>query len=241
MSTSEIEVREKLAACFRLIAHYGWDDLIFTHATARIPGTEHILINSYGLRFDEITASNLLKIDLDGNIISGDGVVNPAGLVIHSAIHNARKDAGCVIHLHTKEGMAVGADRDGLWPVTQRAASCLISLAYHSYHGLVVEEDEKPVLIRNLGDKKNLILRNHGLLTVGTCVEEAMALIRALQVACETQVLIDKNRAIPLSQEVLNDFRRRRTVGLGGGEKPYMIVWDAMYRLVKQKYPEYKL
>lgn len=241
MDTSEIEVREALAACFRLIAHYGWDDLIFTHATARIPDTEYLLINAYGLRFDEITASNLLKIDLEGNIISGDGILNPAGLVIHSAIHSSRKDAGCVIHLHTKEAMAVATDRDGLWPVTQRAMSCLVSLAYHGYHGLVVDENEKPILVNDLGDKKNLILRNHGILSVGSCVEEAMSLIRSLQVACETQVLIDRNRAVPIPQSVLNNFHGNRTKGLGGGDKPYMIVWDAMYRLVKQKYPEYKL
>lgn len=238
---SELLIRQKLAACFRLIAHYGWDDLIFTHASARIPGTEYILINSYGLRFDEITASNLLKIDLEGNIIGGDGLVNPAGLVTHSAIHANRKDAGCVIHLHTKEAMAVSADRDGLWPVTQRASTCLSSLAYHDYYGLVVDENEKAVLVKNLSDKKNLILRNHGILSVGSDVEEAMCLIRALQVACETQVLINKDSALRIKQTVLNDFHRKRNIGLTGGEKPYMIIWQAMYRLVEQKYPEFKL
>lgn len=237
----EQSLRIKLAAVFRIIYHYGWDDLIFTHASARIPGTDHILINSYGLRFDEINASNLLRIDLNGKIISGEGVVNPAGLVIHSAIHGYREDAGCIIHLHTKEGMAVAADKDGLWPCTQRAYNCLRSLAYHDYYGIVVDEKEKLILKRNLGNKRNLIMRNHGILTVGSCIEESMASMRALQVACETQVLIDKERAIMIGDDVMQDSNRKVMVGLVDKEKPYLSAWNAMYRLVEQKYPEFKL
>ena len=233
-------IRNKLAAVFRLIYHYGWDDLVFTHASARIPGTDHILINSYGLRFDEITASNLLKIDLDGNIISGDGVVNPAGLVIHSAIHEYRKDAECIIHLHTKEAMAVATDKEGLWPCTQRALGCLQSLAYHDYYGIVVTPQEKEILKRNLGNKRNLILRNHGILCVGESVESAMASIRALQVSCETQVLIDRNRAKFIDPNVIAGFNSGHLIGLKE-EKPYIIAWNAMYRLVEQKYPDFKL
>lgn len=233
-------LRNKLAAVFRIIHHYGWDDLIFTHASARIPGTDHILINSYGLRFDEINSSNLLKIDLAGNIIEGDGVVNPAGLVIHSAIHEYRQDAGCIIHLHTKEAMAVAADKDGLWPCTQRALGCLQSLAYHDYYGIVVTPREKQILKRNLGNKRNLILRNHGILSVGENIESAMASIRALQVSCETQVLIDRDRAIMIDPNVVGNFNSGHLVGLKE-EKPYMITWNAMYRLVEQKYPEFKL
>jgi len=237
----EQSLRLKLAAVFRIIYHYGWDDLIFTHASARIPGTDHILINSYGLRFDEITASNLLKIDLSGKIISGRGKVNPAGLVIHSAIHDYREDAGCIIHLHTKEGMAVAADKDGLWPCTQRAYTCLRSLAYHDYYGLVVDEKEKRLLKQNLADKRYLIMRNHGILTVGSCVEESMASMRALQVACETQVLINKDRAIMIREDVMADSSRKIMIGLDNKEKPYIAAWNAMYRLVEQKYPEFKL
>lgn len=237
----EHSLRLKLAAVFRIIHHYGWDDLIFTHASARIPGTDHILINSYGLRFDEITASNLLRIDLSGNIISGDGTVNPAGLVIHSTIHGYREDAGCVIHLHTKEGMAVSADKNGLWPCTQRAYNCLRSLAYHDYYGIVVDEKEKLALKINLGNKRNLIMRNHGILTVGSCVEESMASMRALQVACETQVLINRDNAIMIGSDVMESAQRKVMTGLVDKEKPYMSAWNAMYRLVEQKYPEFKL
>lgn len=137
--------------------------------------------------------------------------------------------------------MAVAADKDGLWPCTQRAYNCLRSLAYHDYYGIVVDEKEKLILKRNLGNKRNLIMRNHGILTVGSCIEESMASMRALQVACETQVLIDKERAIMIGDDVMQDSNRKVMVGLVDKEKPYLSAWNAMYRLVEQKYPEFKL
>src|SRR5688572_2139277 len=169
VSEAEWQVRVNLAASYRLVAHYGWDDLIFTHLSARVPGPEHhFLINPYGMMFDEITASSLVKINLQGEIVSPSPYfINPAGFTIHSAVHAARADALCVIHLHTDYGIAVSAQENGLLPISQQSLFSLASLAYHEYEGLALNEDEKSRLVADLGDKTNMILRNHGLLTVG--------------------------------------------------------------------------
>ncbi len=166
VSPEEWQVRVDLAAAYRLVAHYGWDDLIFTHLSARVPGPEHhFLINPYGMMFDEITASSLVKINLQGEIVSPSPYfINPAGFTIHSAVHAAREDALCVIHLHTHNGIAVSAQQKGLLPISQQSLFALSSLAYHDYEGLALNEDEKSRLVADLGNKSNMILRNHGLL-----------------------------------------------------------------------------
>src|SRR6476620_11206747 len=175
VSPEEWQVRVDLAAAYRLVALYGWDDLVFTHISARVPGPEHhFLINPYGMMFDEITASSLVKVDLNGKIVmESDYHINPAGFTIHSAIHEAREDALCVMHLHTDYGIAVSAQKDGLLPISQQSMFPLPSLAYHDYEGLALNEAEKPRLVADLGDRQNLILRNHGLLTIGKSAAEA--------------------------------------------------------------------
>ncbi len=175
VSEPEWQARIDLAAAYRLVALYGWDDLIFTHISARVPDAEHhFLLNPYGMMFDEVTASSLVKIDLSGNkVMDSPYFINPAGFTIHSAVHEARVDALCVMHLHTDYGIAVSAQKDGLLPLSQQAMFALGSLAYHDYEGLALDEEEKPRLVADLGDKHYMILRNHGLLTVGRTEAEA--------------------------------------------------------------------
>ncbi len=190
VSPEEWAVRVDLAACYRLVANFGWEDLVFTHITARVPGADdQFLINPYGLFFDEITASSLVKIDTDGNTV-GDSPfpVNPAGFVIHSAIHAARHDARFVFHTHTLNGVAVAAQRAGLLPISQHAVSVLASLGYHDFEGPALRDDEKPRLVADLGDNRHLILRNHGLLTVGETAAEAFVSMYFLETSCAIQV-----------------------------------------------------
>jgi len=186
----EREARVELAACYRLLAHYGMTDLIYTHSTARVPGEPgHFLINPYGFRWEEITASSLVKIDVDGNK-TGDSPhrVNPAGFTIHSAVHMARHDAACVIHTHTRAGMAVSAVEGGLLPINQIALQFYGRLGVHEYEGIALDLDERQRIIGDLGAHCGLIMRNHGLLTVGRTVAEAFSLMFYLNRACEAQV-----------------------------------------------------
>src|SRR5438477_664313 len=191
VSEAEWQVRVDLAAAYRLVALYGWDDLIFTHISARVPGAEHhFLLNPYGMMFEEVTASSLVKIDLHGNkLMATPHFINPAGFTIHSAVHEAREDALCVMHLHTRHGIAVSAQKDGLLPLSQQAMFALASLAYHDYEGLALDEKEKPRLVADFGEKKFLILRNHGLLAVGRNAAEAFLGMFLLERACQIQIL----------------------------------------------------
>jgi ribulose-5-phosphate 4-epimerase/fuculose-1-phosphate aldolase len=193
VSTEEWQARVDLAAAYRLAALFGWDDLIFTHISARVPGPEHhFLINPYGLMFDEITASSLVKVGLDGKrVMESSYDINPAGFTIHSAIHGARQDALCVMHLHTRHGVAISAKKQGLMPISQQSLFALASIAYHNYEGLALNEGEKPRLVGDLGDKNNLILRNHGLLTIGGNAAEAFLAMYNLERACEIQLMAE--------------------------------------------------
>lgn len=189
VSEDEWNMRIDLAAAYRLVALFGWDDLIFTHLTAKVPGTDHFLINPYGMTFDEITASSLVKIDGDGKkVMDSQFDINPAGFTIHSCIHQARSDAHCVIHVHSINGIAVSAQRKGLLPISQQAFIVLESLAYHAYEGIALNEEEKPRLVRDLAEKRYLMLRNHGLLTVGESVAEAFVAMHKFESACMVQV-----------------------------------------------------
>jgi len=190
VSDEEWEVRVNLAACYRLIALFGWDDLVFTHISARVPGPdEHFLINAYGKMFEEMSASSLVKVDLEGNIIMDSPyAINPAGFTIHSAIHAARDDAGCVLHTHTKAGVAVSAQADGLRPLSQISLLPYASLSYHDYEGIALNDEEKPRLVSDLGSSNFLVLRNHGLLTVGGSIPDAFLYMYALETACQTQL-----------------------------------------------------
>jgi ribulose-5-phosphate 4-epimerase/fuculose-1-phosphate aldolase len=197
VSEEEWKTRANLAACYRLIAMHGWDDLIFTHISARVPGShEHFLINAYGLLFEEMTASSLVKVNLDGEIVlETPYFVNPAGFTIHSAVHAARPDAGCVLHTHTKAGVAVSAQADGLLPISQISLFPFATLSYHDYEGIALNEEEKPRLVADLGSNNFLILRNHGLLTVGATIPDAFLYMYALETACQTQLMAQSSGA----------------------------------------------
>jgi len=189
-AAAERRLRQDLAACYRLVALYGWEDLIFTHISARVPGPEHhFLINPYGMMFHEITASSLVKVDQEGRKVEPSPYeINPAGFVIHSAIHQAREDAQCVLHVHSVNGVAVSAQEEGLLPLSQHSMFVLASLAYHDYEGVALEDDEKPRLVRDLGRRRFLMLRNHGLLTVGRSVAEAFVAMYFMETACMIQL-----------------------------------------------------
>lgn len=191
VSAEEWETRINLAACYRLAAHYRMTDLIYTHISARVPGPEHhFLINAFGLLWDEIAASTLVKVTLDGEIVddpTGNGI-NRAGYVIHGAVHRAREDVVCVMHTHTQAGIAVSAQDQGLLPISQHAMRFTDGIAYHDYEGLALDLDEQARLVRDLGERKAMILRNHGLLTCGESIAQAFDLMYYLERACQTQV-----------------------------------------------------
>jgi ribulose-5-phosphate 4-epimerase/fuculose-1-phosphate aldolase len=201
VSEAEWKLRVDLAAAYRLVALYGWDDLIFTHISARVPeGDHHFLINPYGMTFDEVTASSLVKIDLEGRkVMDSPYEINPAGFTIHSAIHAAREDAQCVMHTHSLNGVAVSATKGGVLPVSQQSIFVLSSLAYHDYEGVALLEGEKPRLVRDLGDKSFFMLRNHGILTVGASIPDAFLFMYLFESACTIQV-----RAQSASNELIS-------------------------------------
>ncbi|HEX9466668.1 MAG TPA: class II aldolase/adducin family protein [Alphaproteobacteria bacterium] len=201
VDAAERQVRIDLAACYRLVAHFGMDDLVYTHITARVPGTrDQFLINPFGTMFGEVTASSLVKIDLAGNVISPRGAnINPAGFVVHSAIHMHRHDAGCILHTHTQAGMAVAAMKEGLLPLNQKSMMFYNRVGYHDYEGLAFSTDERERLYRDLGNHKALILRHHGLLVVGDDCADGFSLMYSLEVACRLQVAaLSLNRPIEL-------------------------------------------
>jgi len=191
VSDAEWAIRVDLAAAYRMVAHYRWDDLIFTHLSARIPGPEHhFLLNPYNLMFEEVTASSLIKVDVDGNPVEPTPfITNPAGFTIHSAIHMAREDAYAVMHLHTPAGQAVSAHNEGLLPLTQTAMLIRGDLAFHDYEGVAVDLGERERLVADLGDKNGMILRNHGTLAVGQNVGECFVRLYFLERACQAQVM----------------------------------------------------
>lgn len=190
VSADEWKLRVDLAATYRLVALHGWDDMIFTHISARVPGPEHhFLINPYGLLFDEITASSLVKIDLDGNKVEDSPYpVNPAGFTIHSALHMNREDAHCIIHLHSTDGVAVSAQADGLLPLDQHAMLINADLAYHDYEGVALDLDERERLVKDVGDKHLMFLRNHGTLAIGKTCADAFLRMYYLERSCSMQV-----------------------------------------------------
>ena len=240
-SAEERQTRIDLAAAYRLVAHYGWDDMIFTHISARVPGPDHhFLINPYGMLFSEITASSLIKVDLDGNIVEPTPYFfNPAGFTIHSAVHAAREDAKCVLHLHTVAGVAVSCQEDGLLPLNQTAMLLNDQIAYHEYEGVALLLDERPRLVADLGEKNAMLLRNHGTLTVGATVGEAFLTMYFLERSCATQVALLAG-SVPLhypSPEVQEVVKRQATVGVAPVAK---LAWDAQLRMLDAKDPSYK-
>jgi ribulose-5-phosphate 4-epimerase/fuculose-1-phosphate aldolase len=249
-SEAEWETRVKLAACYRLIDLYGLTDMIYNHASARIAGPdEHFLINPFGLRYAEITASTLLKVDVSGKEIFNpwkNYKINKAGYVIHSAIHEARPDLECIIHTHTPYGMAVSALKCGLLPITQTAMR-FGSVAYHDYEGVVVDMDEQERLLKNLGNSEAMILRNHGLLTVGATIEQAFNNMYRLERSCKAQVLAMSagSELIELPEGIVkrtnNQLALQPSADSPGKQKPYGILeWDAMLRWLDSIDPSYR-
>lgn len=238
VSPEEWQTRVELAACYRLIALNGWDDVIFTHISAKIPGTEHFLINPYGLMFEEVTASNLVKIDLQGNkLMDSPYEINPAGFTIHSAVHEVRHDAGCVLHTHTAAGVGVSAQQGGILPISQQALFVLSSLSYHEYEGVALREDEKARLQQHLGRSKNMVLRNHGLMTVGRDVAEAFLTMHTLQRCCEIQINAQAggSELIPIPQSILDGaIESMRQVTKGAGAN---LAWPALMRKAHRDSP----
>lgn len=243
VSEEEWEARVNLAAAYRLCADFGWDDLIYTHLSARIPGTDHhFLINPLGLMFEEITASSLVKVDLNGNVLMDTPYIpNAAGFVIHSAIHEAREDANCVIHLHTDYGIAVSNQKDGLQMLCQSSIPAYANVAYHDYEGFAVNDGEKERLVADMGDKPALILRNHGTLTAGDTVAQAFELMFFLEKACKVQILSQSTgqELYKMSDEsVSNALRDLRVVAGARGADNF--VWPALLRKMDRKDPSFR-
>jgi ribulose-5-phosphate 4-epimerase/fuculose-1-phosphate aldolase len=232
VSEGEWEQRVQLAACYRLLAHFHWDDLIFTHISARVPGPEHhFLINPYGMLFDEINASSLVKVNLRGQKVMPSAFdINPAGFTIHSAIHEAREDAKCVVHTHSLNGVAVGAQKGGVLPISQQSIFVLSSIGYHAYEGVALNDDEKPRLVADLGDKSFLMLRNHGLLTVADNVPDAFVFMYIFEAACAIQIRAQAGggELIPIDSRIVagaQAMAKQVTKGAGGG-----LAWPGLLR-----------
>jgi ribulose-5-phosphate 4-epimerase/fuculose-1-phosphate aldolase len=239
VSEEEWTARVELAALYRLVALHGWDDMIYTHISARLPGADHhFLINPYGLYFDEITASSLVKIDLDGNILQDtDYFINPAGFTIHSAIHAARDDAHFVMHLHTSHGVAVSAQKEGLLPISQHSLIVVPRLAYHDYEGIALNHDERERLVADLGDKEVLLLRNHGTLAVGRTAADCWVNMFYLERACLQQVmaLSGGREGILIAPKAAQDeVRSQVSRGIGGG-----LAWPGALRRLDRSNPGY--
>ena len=237
VTDEEWRARVDLAAAYRLVDHYGWIDMIFTHLSVRVPGLEHhFLINPYGMMFDEVTASNLVKIDMDGNVVLSSGYdVNPAGFCIHSAIHMSREDARAVMHLHTCDGAAVSAMSEGLLPITQTAMLIHEQVAYHEYEGVSLDLDERERLIEDIGDKKAMILRNHGTLAVGETVSECFLNLYILERACTMQVrAMASGKLSQPSQASVETSREQGRMLMASGEMD-ALAWPALVRMLDRK------
>ena len=241
VSDEEWAIRVDLAAAYRLVAHYGWDDLIFTHLSARIPGPEHhFLLNPYNLMFEEVTASSLIKVDTAGNPVDPTPfITNPAGFTIHSAIHMARDDAQAVMHLHTPAGQAVAAHADGLLPLTQTAMLIRGELAFHDYEGVAVDLSERERIVADLGGKNAMILRNHGTLAVGPTIGECFVRLYFLERACQAQIM-----ALSAGENINNPPQgapetaaAQGTVGIAMAAK--LLAWPALKRKAYRLDPEF--
>jgi ribulose-5-phosphate 4-epimerase/fuculose-1-phosphate aldolase len=245
VSAEEWQLRVDLAACYRLVALYGWSDLVFTHISAKLPesvaGKDHqFLINPYGLMFDEITASSLVKVDMQCNkLLESPYPVNPAGFVIHSAVHEARPDVGCVLHTHTRAGVAVSAQKAGILPISQQSTFVLGSLAYHAYEGVAFRDEEKPRLQADLGQANFLVLRNHGLLTCGKTIADAFLSMYTFENTCRIQLDAqgggELTQVNPLIVQGVAQAMKVQTGGLGGA-----FVWPSLIRKLDRTDASYK-
>ena len=241
VSEAEWQARKDLAALYRLVALHGWDDAIFTHISARLPGPGHeFLINPYGVYFGEMTASALVKVDLEGNIIQETQYfINPAGFTIHSAIHAAREDAHYVMHLHTDQGVAVAAQAEGLLPLSQHALIVMPALAYHDYEGIALNLDERERLVADLGTKNLMLLRNHGTLSVGATAAECWMGMFYLERACKQQVMAlsgGRDRVLIAPQAAQDEVSNQISRGMGAIG---MLAWPGALRSLDRALPGY--
>jgi ribulose-5-phosphate 4-epimerase/fuculose-1-phosphate aldolase len=239
VSEEEWHARTELAALYRLVALHGWDDMIYTHISARIPGPGHeFLINPYGMLFEEITASSLVKIDLEGNILQDTPyMINPAGFTIHSAIHDARDDAKYVMHLHSDQGVAVAAQKEGLLPISQHALIVIPMLAYHDYEGIALNLDERERLVADIGDKTVMLLRNHGTLSVGESAADCWTRMFYLERACKQQVMAlsaGRENVLMAPDAAVAEVRAQTSRGIGG-----KLGWPANLRKLDREMPGY--
>ncbi len=234
VSKEEWETRQDLAAFYRTIPYFGWDDLIFTHISAKVPGADdEFLINPYGFLFDEITASNLVKVNLKGKILSDtNNFINPAGFTIHSAIHESREDAHCIVHLHSNDGVAVASLKDGLLPLSQTGMLVRSQIAYHDYEGVALFEEEKERLVKDLGEARLMILRNHGTLALGNNVAEAFTNIYFLEKACSYQVRALSGN-LELNYPSAESIETTRQQG-EGREMAAALLWPAVKRKMER-------
>ncbi|MGA7825981.1 MAG: class II aldolase/adducin family protein [Steroidobacteraceae bacterium] len=242
VSSAEWELRVNLAAAYRLVALFGWDDLVFTHISARVPGPERqFLINPYGMMFDEMTASSLVKIDPEGRkVLESPYEINPAGFTIHGCIHAAREDAHCIMHVHSLNGVAVSAQREGVLPISQQSLFVLASLAYHDYEGLALNPDEQPRLVTDLGKKSFLMLRNHGLLTVGSTPAEAFLHMYLFEATCAIQLRAQSGgkELIRIDDAILRGIRAAAAqVTRGQGSA---LIWPGLLRRLDRLNPGYR-
>lgn len=240
VSKEEWEARVNLAACYRLMAEYGMIEMVANHISVRVPGSHNeFLINPYGMLYEEMTASSMLKIDLEGNVLfnATEYGVNQAGFVIHSAVHAARHDAGCVLHTHTLNGVAVSAQKHGVLPISQQSIFVLSSLGYHGYEGVALRDDEKPRLVADLGHHTHLMLRNHGLLTVGRTVADAFLAMYLFETVCNIQVraLAGGGELVTIDPEIVATARQQAaavTRGLGA-----QLTWPGLLRRLERRHP----
>jgi ribulose-5-phosphate 4-epimerase/fuculose-1-phosphate aldolase len=242
VSAEEWETRVALAACYRLVALYGWSDLVFTHISARVPGPDHhFLINPYGLMFDEINASSLVKVDEQCNkVIDSPFPVNPAGFVIHSAVHEARPDVACVLHTHTRAGVAVSAQKCGVLPISQQSTFVLASLAYHDYEGVAFRGEEKPRLQADMGRANFLMLRNHGLLVAGKSIADAFLSMYTFEAACQIQLSAQAGgELVHIEPSILGGVKEAMRVQTGGQGGAF--VWPSLIRKLDRLDPGYAL
>jgi ribulose-5-phosphate 4-epimerase/fuculose-1-phosphate aldolase len=240
VNPEEWQIRVDLAAAYRLVALYGWDDLIFTHISARLPGDgHHFLINPYGMMFEEITASSLIKVDMQGEIVGeSDYKVNPAGFTIHSAVHEVRHDAACVMHLHTAAGTAVATQEEGLLPLNQTALVIREQIAYHEYEGIALNHDERPRLQQDLGDKKLMLLWNHGTLALGESIADTFLAMYFLERACEMQVAaLAGDRKLHYPSDAVRELTAQQ--GEYGLTAVSGIAWPALLRKLDRTLPGY--
>lgn len=241
VSAEEWQIRVDLAACYRLVAEFGWSDLVFTHISARLPQEGQFLINPYGMMFDEITASSLVRIDTEGNKLQDSPFpVNPAGFTIHSAVHGARHDAACVLHVHSLNGVAVSAQKEGVLPLSQQSIFILSSLGYHDYEGVALNDAEKPRLVADLGMNRFLMLRNHGLLTVAKSIPDAFLQMYLFESACTIQIRAQSGggELVRIPDAIIAGARQQArdvTKAQGG-----MLAWPALLRRLERKDPSYR-